>query len=86
MYKRQPLGSDDLKKYCDYKHPKTKNKNISYFQWRTIKGLDNAFNSYDYDPQIIDFAESSVVRLPSEYNGRRLGHLWSISWVADNFN
>ena len=81
-----PLGSDDLKKYCDYNHPKSKNKNISYFQWRTIKALDNAFNSYDYDPQIIDFAESSVVRLPSEYNGRRLGHLWSISWVADNFN
>ena len=81
-----PLGSDDLKKYCDYNHPKFKNKNISYFQWRTIKALDNAFNSYDYDPQIIEFAESSVVRLPSEYNGRRLGHLWSISWVADNFN
>ena len=51
-----------------------------------IRDRDNAFNSYDYDPQIIDFAESSVVRLPSEYNGRRLGHLWSISWVADNFN
>ena len=81
-----PLGSDALEKYCDYNHPKFKNKNISYFQWRTIKALDNAFNSYDYDPQIIDFAESSVVRLPSEYNGRRLGHLWSISWVADNFN
>lgn len=81
-----PLGSDDLEKYCDYYHPKLKNENISYFQWRTIKELDNAYNSFDYDPQIIDFAESSVVRLPSEYNGRRLGHLWSISWVADNFN
>ena len=81
-----PVGNNDLEKYCKYTHPQSKNENITYFQWRTIKELDNAFNSFDYDPQIIDFAESSVVRLPSEYNGRRLGHLWSISWVADNFN
>jgi hypothetical protein len=81
-----PLGSSDLKKYCGYKHPTSKNNNISYFQWRTIKKLDYAFNSFDYDPQLIDFKESSVVRLPRQYRGKRLGHLWSISWVADNIN
>ena len=81
-----PLGSSDLKKYCGYKHPTSKNNNVSYYQWRTIKKLDNAFNSFDYDPQLVDFKESSVVRLPSEYRGKRLGHLWSISWVADNIN
>ena len=81
-----PLGSSDLKKYCSYEHPTSKNNNISYFQWRTIKKLDYAFNSFDYDPQLIDFKESSVVRLPRQYRGKRLGHLWSISWVADNIN
>ena len=81
-----PLGSSDLKKYCGYKHPTSKNNNVSYYQWRTIKKLDNAFNSFDYDPQLIDFKESSIVRLPRQYRGKRLGHLWSISWVADNIN
>ena len=81
-----PLGSSDLKKYCGYKHPTSKNNNVSYYQWRTIKKLDNAFNSFDYDPQLVDFKESSVVRLPRQYRGKRLGHLWSISWVADNIN
>jgi pimeloyl-ACP methyl ester carboxylesterase len=81
-----PLGSSDLKKYCGYEHPTSKNNNVSYYQWRTIKKLDNAFNSLDYDPQLINFKESSVVRLPSQYRGKRLGHLWSISWVADNIN
>ena len=81
-----PLGSSDLKKYCSYEHPTSKNNNVSYYQWRTIKKLDYAFNSFDYDPQLIDFKESSVVRLPRQYRGKRLGHLWSISWVADNIN
>ena len=81
-----PLGSSDLKKYCGYKHPTSKNNNVSYYQWRTIKKLDYAFNSFDYDPQLIDFKESSVVRLPRQYRGKRLGHLWSISWVAENIN
>ena len=81
-----PLGSSDIKKYCGYKHPTSKNSNVSYHQWRTIKKLDYAFNSFDYDPQLIDFKESSVVRLPRQYRGKRLGHLWSISWVADNIN
>ena len=81
-----PLGSSDLKKYCGYKHPTSKNNNVSYYQWRTVKKLDYAFNSFDYDPQLIDFKESSVVRLPRQYRGKRLGHLWSISWVADNIN
>ena len=81
-----PLASNDLQKYCGYEHPTSKNNNISYFQWRTVKKLDYAFNSFDYDPQLIDFKESSVIMLPRQYRGKRLGHLWSISWVADNIN
>ena len=79
-----PLASTDLKKYCGYIHPTTKNTNISYHQWRTIKKFDFAFSSLNYDPQIIEFEGSSVTRLPQQYNGKRLGHLWSISWVAEN--
>ena len=37
-----PLGSSDLKKYCGYKHPTSKNNNVSYYQWRTVKKLDYA--------------------------------------------
>jgi pimeloyl-ACP methyl ester carboxylesterase len=81
-----PLASNELKKYCDYTHPTSKNNNISYYQWRTVKKLDNAFSSFDYDPQLIDFEDSKAVRLPSQFRGKRLGHLWSISWVADNIN
>lgn len=81
-----PLASSDLEKYCGYTHPISKNDNISYYQWRTIKKLDNSFNSLDYDPQLIEFKESKIVRLPNQYRGKRLGHLWSISWVADNIN
>jgi pimeloyl-ACP methyl ester carboxylesterase len=79
-----PLSSKDLEKYCNYVHPTSKNNNISYYQWRTVKKLDYAFNSLDYDPQVVDFEKSNVIRLPNEYRGKRLGHLWSISWVADS--
>ncbi len=61
-----------------------KGENIDYYQWRTRQELDNAFKDLDYDPQIIDFPGSQVANLPKRYNGRRLGHLWSLSWVADN--
>jgi hypothetical protein len=81
-----PLASIDLLRFCKYLHPDKKSKSVSYYQWRTIKELDYAFNSLDYDPQLIDFKDSSVVRLPRQYRGKRLGHLWSISWVADNIN
>ena len=50
----------------------------------TIKKFDFAFSSLNYDPQIIEFEGSSVTRLPQQYHGKRLGHLWSISWVAEN--
>ena len=45
--------------------------------------MDGAFNSLDHDPQVIDVQGSYVTRLPKVYNGRRLGHNWSLSWVAE---
>tara|TARA_B100000900_G_scaffold400782_1_gene404770 strand:- start:51 stop:797 length:747 start_codon:yes stop_codon:yes gene_type:complete len=68
---------------CEYSPPKKSKDNVNFFQWRTIKELDGAFNSLDYDPQIIHVQGSDVTRLPEVYNGRRLGHNWSLSWVAE---
>ena len=57
--------------------------NVNFFQWRTIKELDGAFQDLEYDPQVIELQGSRVVRLPKTYNNKRLGHNWSLSWVAD---
>ena len=40
----------------------------------------------DYDPQVIEIKDSTVTRLPETYKGNKLGHNWSISWVADEIN
>ena len=77
------LKSSLFSKICNYAAPKFVRDNVTLFQWRTIKELDGAFNNLDYDPQIIEVEGSKVTRLPKTYNGRRLGHNWSISWVAD---
>ena len=77
------LKSSLFSKICDYSPPKSIRDNVDFFQWRTIKELDGAFNELKYDPQIIDLEGSTVVRLPDTYNGRRLGHKWSLSWVSE---
>ena len=77
------LRSGLFKNICNYSAPKFIGDNVTLYQWRTIKELDGAFNNLDYDPQIIEVDGSIVTRLPKTYNGRRLGHNWSISWVAD---
>ncbi len=52
-------------------------------QWRTQHELDGAFRNVDPDPQIIEDFPGDVVQLPDSYDGNRLGHNRSISWVAD---
>ena len=37
----------------------------------------------DYDPQVVQIKDSKIIRLPETYKGNKLGHNWSISWVAD---
>ena len=68
---------------CEYSLTKKLKDNVNFYQWRTIKELDGAFKSLEYDPQIIDVKGSDVTRLPEVYKGRRLGHNWSLSWVAE---
>jgi len=68
---------------CQYESPKLIKKNISFFQWRTQKKLDGAFKNLEFNPQLINLKGSQVYVLPDLYKGNRLGHNWSISFVAD---
>ena len=71
---------------CDYKPPTNIAKNVTFNQWRTQQHLDGAFKDFKEDPQVINLKGSQVVRLVETYKGRRLGHNWSISWVADRLD
>ena len=80
------LRSGLFRNICDYYPPNKIRDNVAFHQWRTIKELDGVFNDLEYDPQIIDLKGSSITRLPDTYNGRRLGHNWSLSWVAEQIS
>jgi|TARA_B100001540_G_scaffold312226_1_gene332970 hypothetical protein len=79
-------GMNFLSSICDYKPPVTLGTNTSLHQWRTIQELDGAFRDLKYDPQVVEIKNSLVTRLPQTYKGNKLGHNWSISWVADEIN
>jgi len=80
------IGSKKLNKLCNYKEPKFINPNVNFYEWRTQKKLDGAFKDLKVDPQIIYLKNSNIVRLPEVYRGKKLGHNWSLSWVADEIN
>ena len=81
-----PLQGLESEACPDQTLPQTTHANRDVYQWRTQFALDNAFNRLPTDPQNVDLPNSIVVRLPDTYNGRRLGHNWSISWVADKLS
>ena len=76
-------GMGALNNICDYQIPVSISPDISFYEWRTIKELDGAFRDLDFDPQEVKIENSRVTRLPETYKGNKLGHNWSISWVAD---
>jgi len=76
-------GLNSITSSCNYVPPKQKSKNVKSVQWRTIKTLDNAFKNLSFDPQLINFKGHEVRNLPDKYKGKRLGHNWSLSYVAD---
>jgi hypothetical protein len=76
-------GMGPISSMCGYKSPRAILDNTSLHQWRTIKELDGAFKDLDYDPQETTILNSKITRLPETYKGNKLGHNWSISWVAD---
>tara|TARA_B110000444_G_C18788781_1_gene571389 strand:+ start:84 stop:833 length:750 start_codon:yes stop_codon:yes gene_type:complete len=59
------------------------NKNIGYTQWRTVKKIDGVFKNYLFDPQNVKINNGNYVDLPSNWNGKRLGHNYSILYVAN---
>ena len=76
-------GSGNLTERCGYASPAAASANVSVFEWRTVQSQDGAFRDLPEDPQEVEIAGSTVTRLPLEYQGHRLGHNRSLSWVAD---
>lgn len=68
---------------CQFKTDFKDTYSMDIYNWKTIKEIDGAFRNYRKDPQEISISSASQTRLPESYNGRKLGHNWSISWVAD---
>jgi hypothetical protein len=68
---------------CGYSPIKKIKTNSTLFEWRTQQHLDGEFRHLPKNPQNIEISESVVTILPDTYKGNRLGHNWSISWVAE---
>ena len=68
---------------CAYEPILALPKKSVLYEWRTQFQLDNVFKDLNEDPQSIELNGSLVTILPDTYKGNRLGHNWSISWVAD---
>ena len=68
---------------CQFKTDFKDDYSMNIYNWKTIQEIDGAFRNYRKDPQEISISGALQTRLPETYNGRRLGHNWSISWVAD---
>lgn len=77
------LGTPILKNMCSYEPIEEIPNNAALFEWRTQHLLDSAYKTLSKDPQEINVKGSQVTILPDTYKGNRLGHNWSISWVAD---
>jgi hypothetical protein len=77
------LGTSMLNSICGYEPINKISNNTALFEWRTQHQLDNAYKNLLEDPQQINIQGSQVTILPDTYKGNRLGHNWSISWVAD---
>ena len=76
-------GIELVNNVCQYVPPKEISESVNVNQWLTQKGLDSAFRDLEFDPQIIELEGNETYLLPSEYRDQRLGHNWSISYVAD---
>ncbi len=72
-----------LNSMCAYEPISAIPKKSVLYEWRTQFQLDNVFKNLNEDPQRIELNGSLVTTLPYTYKGNRLGHNWSISWVAD---
>jgi hypothetical protein len=77
-------GHPKLKDRCGFEGVQGKvPEGQNWTQWQTLVHLDNAFKDLAVNPQIVSIEGMKVVLLPDEYQGQRLGHNWSISYVID---
>ena len=81
-------GMGRMKSLCGYEGlgGVSAHKDVAWFQWRTQHQLDGAFRDEPVDPQVVELGLGKVQTLPDSYEGRRLGHNWSISWVVDHLS
>ena len=77
------VGTPMLTSMCGYEPISLIPQNSVLYEWRTQHKLDNVFKDLSDDPQKIELQESYVTILPETYKSNRLGHNWSLSWVAD---
>jgi len=54
-------------------------------QWRTVQSEDGAYRDAETNPEDVDIPGSVVTQLPKTMDGHRLGHNWSVQWVAETF-
>ncbi len=79
-----PLGGENPRlKECGDVLPERILPTIRFFQWRTQHKLDGAYKDLEIDPQVVSIDGSLAITLPKTYRERRLGHNWSVSYVAD---
>jgi len=57
-------------------------KNVAMTQWRTQHKIDGAFKDEARDPQLVSLPGAKTIDLPGSFDGHRLGHNWSVSYVA----
>lgn len=78
-----PLNGLGVFTVCKPQIPKVVPENVSVHQWRTRRSKDSVYWIFAKDPQVVSIEPSSVVRLPPYYRDVRLGHVRSLSWVAE---
>lgn len=78
-----PLNGLGAFTVCKPKLPETVPDNVNFHQWRTTKGKDSVYWYFVNDPQVVTLEPTTVVRLPPKHLGIRLGHVRSLSWVAE---
>ena len=78
-----PLNGLGLFTVCRPNLPESLPDNVTLTQWRTAKEKDSVFWWFPRDPQKIIKEYGVTIELPKKYHGIRLGHVRSLSWVAE---
>lgn len=78
-----PLGGLGIFTVCDVDLPKEIPENFEITQWKTQQHMDSVFLYFPWDTQDADLDGIKVVDLPERAKGKRIGHVRSLLWVAD---